>query len=230
MACTEARTCSSAAHTRTHMAVFWKRVPVAMHSRAWRAGRSADIERGRSGSLQIFHTDLDSITHFERGVERSCTTRSAYSLARWRNHKLIVTMYSVQAKGTTSCHARCAGLRRAHLQQHVASVSPARVRACLALTCVATVADLPSTSALTGTQLQVAPRAVSTKAVSTYSRPPAQLRLIQHKQEAYWFYRFLSIVYDHIVNPGHWTKDMRDDALAPANLDSADLKVRLDTL
>lgn len=49
--------------------------------------------------------------------------------------------------------------------------------------------------------------------------------MIQHKQEAYWFYRFLSIVYDHIVNPGHWTKDMRDDALVPANLDSADLKV-----
>ncbi|QDZ19081.1 S-adenosyl-L-methionine-dependent methyltransferase [Chloropicon primus] len=43
-------------------------------------------------------------------------------------------------------------------------------------------------------------------------------RLIQHKQEAWWFYRYLSQVYDHIVNPGHWTKDMREDALEPALL------------
>lgn len=51
------------------------------------------------------------------------------------------------------------------------------------------------------------------------------MRLIQHKQEAFWFYRFLSIVYDHVVNPGHWTKDMREDALQPAKLDSEHLKV-----
>ena len=31
----------------------------------------------------------------------------------------------------------------------------------------------------------------------------------QHKKEAFWFYRYLSIVYDYIVNPGHWTDDMR---------------------
>jgi hypothetical protein len=103
--------------------------------------------------------------------------------------------------------------------------------------------------------------------------------------QAFWFYRFLSIVYDHIVNPGwfkqldnstasscepdarisfpcnsqncssilrcaprahvqvylnamcmrapgllhwlagHWTEDMRTDALVPAKLDSPDLKV-----
>jgi MPBQ/MSBQ methyltransferase len=49
--------------------------------------------------------------------------------------------------------------------------------------------------------------------------------MIQHKNEAKWFYRYLSIVYDHIVNPGHWTVDMRDDALEPAKLDSPDLKV-----
>lgn len=61
---------------------------------------------------------------------------------------------------------------------------------------------------------------------ATYTRPTSQLRLIQHKQEAYWFYRFLSIVYDHIVNPGHWTEDMRDAALVPAELDSPDLKAR----
>ncbi len=53
----------------------------------------------------------------------------------------------------------------------------------------------------------------------------AKPRMIQHKNEAKWFYRYLSIVYDHIVNPGHWTVDMRDDALEPAKLDSPDLKV-----
>lgn len=63
---------------------------------------------------------------------------------------------------------------------------------------------------------------------ATYERPKSQLRLIQHKQEAYWFYRFLSIVYDKIVNPGHWTEDMRDEALKPAKLDSPDLKVRFE--
>jgi hypothetical protein len=26
-------------------------------------------------------------------------------------------------------------------------------------------------------------------------------------------------VYDHIVNPGHWTEDMREAALVPARLD-----------
>lgn len=50
-------------------------------------------------------------------------------------------------------------------------------------------------------------------------------RLIQHKAEAFWFYRFLSQVYDHIVNPGHWTEEMREDALEPAKLDSPTLKV-----
>lgn len=50
------------------------------------------------------------------------------------------------------------------------------------------------------------------------SRPTSQPRFIQHKKEAFWFYRFLSIVYDHIINPGHWTEDMRDEALEPADL------------
>lgn len=53
---------------------------------------------------------------------------------------------------------------------------------------------------------------------SSTSRPASQPRFIQHKQEAFWFYRFLSIVYDHIINPGHWTEDMRDEALEPADL------------
>jgi len=28
--------------------------------------------------------------------------------------------------------------------------------------------------------------------------------LVQHKRAAYWFYRFLSIVYDTYVHPPHW--------------------------
>ena len=32
-------------------------------------------------------------------------------------------------------------------------------------------------------------------------------------------HRFLSIVYDTIVNPGHWTEEMRKDALLPAKLE-----------
>lgn len=57
------------------------------------------------------------------------------------------------------------------------------------------------------------------------SRPASQPRFIQHKKEAFWFYRFLSIVYDHIINPGHWTEDMRDDALEPADLCNVNMKV-----
>lgn len=64
-------------------------------------------------------------------------------------------------------------------------------------------------------------------AASTYSRDLSLApRLIQHKNEAFWFYRYLSIVYDHIVNPGHWTEDMREDSLSVAKLDSPDLKAR----
>ncbi len=71
-------------------------------------------------------------------------------------------------------------------------------------------------------------RDVLTRAVETYTRDVSSTpRLIQHKNEAFWFYRFLSIVYDHIVNPGHWTEDMRADALSVAKLDSPDLKVTL---
>lgn len=44
--------------------------------------------------------------------------------------------------------------------------------------------------------------------------------LIQHKREAFWFYRFLSIVYDTVVNPFHWTREMRDRSLAQAQLES----------
>ena len=39
------------------------------------------------------------------------------------------------------------------------------------------------------------------------------MRLIQHKREAYWFYRFLSLGYDRWVNPLFWTPAMRAQAL-----------------
>ena len=59
-------------------------------------------------------------------------------------------------------------------------------------------------------------------------RPALAKRFVQHKSEAKSFYRFLSIVYDTIVNPGHWTVEMRDEALEPAklewwNLDTVDV-------
>jgi MPBQ/MSBQ methyltransferase len=50
------------------------------------------------------------------------------------------------------------------------------------------------------------------------------MRLIQHKREAYWFYRFLSLGYDDWVNPLFWTPQMRDQALAAARLDRRDLE------
>ncbi|CAJ2628220.1 unnamed protein product [Trifolium pratense] len=57
------------------------------------------------------------------------------------------------------------------------------------------------------------------------TRPSSQPRFIQHKKEAFWFYRFLSIVYDHIINPGHWTEDMREEALEPADLYDRNMRV-----
>jgi MPBQ/MSBQ methyltransferase len=45
------------------------------------------------------------------------------------------------------------------------------------------------------------------------------VRLIQHKREAYWFYRFLSLGYDRWVNPLFWTPAMRAAALDEARLD-----------
>ena len=49
------------------------------------------------------------------------------------------------------------------------------------------------------------------------------MRLLQHKTEAYWFYRVLSLVYDRWVNPLFWTPDMRAAALAAAALDDRSL-------
>ena len=50
------------------------------------------------------------------------------------------------------------------------------------------------------------------------------MRLVQHKKEAYWFYRFLSIFYDDYVNPFFWTARMRDEALTLARLDDPALE------
>ena len=50
------------------------------------------------------------------------------------------------------------------------------------------------------------------------------MRLIQHKREAYWFYRVLSLGYDDWINPLFWTPRMRDAALAAARLDQRDLE------
>jgi len=49
------------------------------------------------------------------------------------------------------------------------------------------------------------------------------VRLIQHKTEAFWFYRFLSPLYDRWVNPLFWTREMRTAALEPARLERRDL-------
>jgi MPBQ/MSBQ methyltransferase len=51
------------------------------------------------------------------------------------------------------------------------------------------------------------------------------VRFIQHKAEAYWFYRVVSLGYDRWINPLFWTEAMRDSALALARLDRADLDV-----
>ena len=48
--------------------------------------------------------------------------------------------------------------------------------------------------------------------------------MIQHKREAYWFYRVLSLGYDDWVNPLFWTPAMRERALAAARLDRRDLE------
>ncbi|GJM36132.1 MAG: hypothetical protein DHS20C18_51330 [Saprospiraceae bacterium] len=51
------------------------------------------------------------------------------------------------------------------------------------------------------------------------------MRLMQHKREAFWFYRFLSIFYDKYVNPLFWTRWMRDQALQLAQLNNPNLEV-----
>lgn len=50
------------------------------------------------------------------------------------------------------------------------------------------------------------------------------MRFIQHKKEAFLFYRHLSLVYDRYVNPFFWTKEMRSAALELADLHRRDLR------
>jgi MPBQ/MSBQ methyltransferase len=50
------------------------------------------------------------------------------------------------------------------------------------------------------------------------------MRFIQHKREAYWFYRALSPLYDRWVNPLFWTPAMRDASLEIARLDDRGLR------
>ena len=50
------------------------------------------------------------------------------------------------------------------------------------------------------------------------------MRFIQGKWEAYWFYRFLSPLYDRWVNPLFWTPEMRSSALRLARLDDERLR------
>jgi MPBQ/MSBQ methyltransferase len=50
------------------------------------------------------------------------------------------------------------------------------------------------------------------------------VRAIQHKREAWWFYRFLSLGYDRWVNPLFWTPAMRERALSHGRFDQPDLE------
>lgn len=53
----------------------------------------------------------------------------------------------------------------------------------------------------------------------------SQFGFIQHKEE-FWFYRFLAtIVYDLVINPCHWTEDMRDEVLEHADLYDRNMRV-----
>jgi len=60
---------------------------------------------------------------------------------------------------------------------------------------------------------------VRSEGTVSVTAPRRQQGLIQHKREAFWFYRFLSLVYDTVVNPFHWTTEMRDASLRQAGLE-----------
>src|SRR3954454_9949726 len=60
-------------------------------------------------------------------------------------------------------------------------------------------------------------RRAASDPTSSYGAQP--MRLIQHKREAFWFYRFLSLWYDRWVNPLFWTEPMRALALEEARLE-----------
>ncbi|XP_042507587.1 2-methyl-6-phytyl-1,4-hydroquinone methyltransferase, chloroplastic-like, partial [Macadamia integrifolia] len=54
---------------------------------------------------------------------------------------------------------------------------------------------------------------------------PIQLRFIQHKKEALWFYRIVSIFYDTLANPQQYTEEMREEALETLDLYDQNLTV-----
>lgn len=62
-------------------------------------------------------------------------------------------------------------------------------------------------------------------AIHPFEKAETMARLIQHKKEAFWFYRFVSMGYDNVINPFFWTVPMREKALELAQLNSFDLQV-----
>lgn len=138
-------------------------------------------------------------------------------------------MKATRAPSAQAIHHRPSTLRARSVLR---APTHSRTSVCGALTQRSEITQPADISGLAPTQppsnipsMQVVTKFTETSAASTYQRSPGQQRLIQHKKEAYWFYRYLSIVYDYIVNPGHWTTDMREDALSVAQLNSKDLKV-----
>ncbi|PWA72445.1 MPBQ/MSBQ methyltransferase 2 [Artemisia annua] len=83
----------------------------------------------------------------------------------------------------------------------------------------------PKVSLVCGNSISTRKSLIMPKCSMSVPRPASQPRFIQHKKEAFWFYRFLSIVYDNLANPGHYTEDMRDEALEPVDLSNRDLVV-----
>ncbi|CAA7394882.1 unnamed protein product [Spirodela intermedia] len=60
---------------------------------------------------------------------------------------------------------------------------------------------------------------------SKLSQVASQTRPMQHKKVAFWFYRFLSLVYDERCTGVAWTEEIRDAALERANLCDRKLRV-----
>ena len=94
---------------------------------------------------------------------------------------------------------------------------------CLSVAVEAFHGGIPLGGSIHGLGRRATASLVSPRMMSASARPVLAKRFVQHKQEALTFYRFLSIVYDTIVNPGHWTTEMRDEALEPAKLGWHDL-------
>ena len=57
------------------------------------------------------------------------------------------------------------------------------------------------------------------------SKHASQPRFIQHKKVTYWYYKFVSSTYDYLTFLATWTEDVRDEALAAADLNDRNLTV-----